>query len=77
MLEERPNNTGEILPGVFVVGSFITSIQEWFKLQPCLVKQGYRYQVKKKEDRDNFILITVLKVTEVDQSTEEFLNDYI
>lgn len=75
MLEERPS--GEILPGVFVVGSFITSIQEWFKLQPCLVKTGYRYQVKKKDDRDNLILITVLKVNEVDQKTEEFLNDYL
>lgn len=68
----------EVLPGVFKVGSFITSVQEWFNLQPCLVKEGYRYQVQKKENDNGYILITVLKVTEATpQDTQEFLNDYI
>ena len=68
----------EVLPGVYKVGSFITTIQEWFNLQPCLVKEGYRYQVTKKDDRDGFILVTVLKVTEyAPEDTKEFLNDYL
>lgn len=68
----------EILPGVFKVASFMISVQDWLNLQPCLNKDGYRYQVIKKEDRENLILINVLKVTEyAPKDTKDFVNDYI
>lgn len=68
----------EILPGVFRVASFMVSIQDWMNMQPCLNKVGYRYQITKKEDRENIILITVLQVKEyAPDDTKEFINDSI
>lgn len=68
----------EVLPGVFKVASFIISINDWLNIQPCLVKDGYRYQLIKDDKQTPMVLIQVLKVTEyAPDDTKEFMNDYI